>query len=275
MAPLDLDRRALLAAGFALTATPAFAIDAGTAWGRYKDDEIDVSFSHAIALEMDNTEGLLDSPKELRVLLTDRELPASVLYGQAFPPVWYLAREGQTRGLLLTFDPARRDGMVMTVLAKPEPGYSLANISLSNSEGLWSRLEISPTRVVGELKPEASEKAQLRFSAPVFTNPVEADLKGPAAAASEPVKVLIARAEAISKGDMAAAAALSTEASAARMTDVPPEFRKMLAKELPKLIARLKTVRRVVIRRETAVVMLGPGEYASVTKVGGVWKATD
>ena len=270
-----MHRRLFVAAGLSLAATPAFAIDAGTAAGRYKDDDVEVGFSHAIALEMDNTEGLLDSPRELRVLLTDKDLPISVLCGHAFPPVWFLAKEGQARGLLLTFDPVKRDSMTMTVLAQPEPGYSLANISLSSSEGLWSRLEVGPTRVVGELKPDASGKAQLRFSAPVFTNAVEADLKGPAAATSEPVKVLVARADAISKGDMAAAAALSTEASTARMGDVPPEFRKMLAKELPKLISRLKSTRRVVIRRETSIVMLGPGEYASATKVAGVWKATD
>lgn len=270
-----MDRRTVLAAGLALAAGPAFAIDAGTSSGRYKDDDVDIVFSHAIALDLDNTEGLLDSPKELRVLLTDRELPASVLHGQAFPPVWRLAKEGKVRGLLLTFDPARRDAIVMTVLAKPEPGYSLANVTLSNSQGLWSRLEVGATRVVGELKPDASEKAQVRFSAPVFTNAVEADLKGPAAAASEPVKVLIARAEAIAKGDLAAAAALSTETSAAGLADIPPEFRKALAKELPNLIARLKATKRVVIRRETAVVMLGPGEYANTARVGGVWKAAD
>lgn len=268
-------RRNILATALALAAGPAWAIDAGTATGRYKDDDVDVTFSHAVALELDNTEGLLDSPREMRVLLADRELPASVLYGQSFPPVWRLAQEGKVQGLLLTFDPTRRETLVVTVLATPEPGYSLANLTLSNSEGLWSRLEVGATRVVGELKPDASEKAQLRFSAPVFTNPVEADLKGPAAAASEPVKVLLARAEAIARGDMAAAAALSTEASGARLADTPPEFRKMVAKELPKLIARLKATKRVVIRRETAVVMLGPGEYASATKVDGVWKAAD
>jgi len=271
-----MDRRALLAAlGATAVAGPALAIDPGVASGRYKDGEADVSFSHAIALELDNTEGLLDSPKELRVLLTDREVPVAVLYGQAFPPVWTMAQQGKVQGLLLKFDPADRGAVVITVLAKPEPGYSLSTVTISNSDGLWSRLEVSPTRVTGELKPEASDKAQVRFSAPVFTNPVEADLKGPAAAASEPVKVLIARAQAMASGDLATAASLSTETSAARLQDIPPQFKAMMAKELPKLIARLKTAKRVVVRRETAVVMLGPGEYASVAKVGGVWKAAD
>lgn len=271
-----MDRRAVLAAGLALAAAgPAFAIDPGTASGRYKDDDFDVAFSHAIALDIDNTEGLLDTPRELRVLLTDRPLPVSVLYGQAFPPVWQMALQGEVRGVLLRFDPANREGVVITVLAKPEPGYSLSNTTLSDSSGIWARLEASPTRVVGELKPDASEKTQFSFSAPVFTNPVEADLKGPAAGASEPVRVLVARLEAMGRGDLAAAAALSTPGSAARLGDMPPEFKKMFARELPKLIAQLKATKRVVIRRETAVVMLGPGEYANTARVAGVWKAAD
>lgn len=271
-----MERRMFLAAGLAAVAAgPALAIDAGTAEGRYRDDDADIAFSHAVALQLDNTEGLLDTPREFRVLLTDRELPVSVLYGQSFPPVWHMAQAGEVRGLLLRFDPSDRNAILLTVLAKPEPGYSLSNTTLSRSDGVWSRLEATPTRVVGELSPEATEKVRLRFSAPVFTDPVEADLKGPAAAASEPAKVLIARAEAIARGDMAAAAALSTDASAARLAEMPPEFRKMAAKELPKLVARLKTAKRAVIRRETAVVMLGPGEYASAARIGGTWKAAD
>jgi len=270
-----MDRRVLLAAAAALAAGPAFAIDPGVASGRYKDDEIDIAFSHAVALELDNTEGLLDTPREMRVLLTQEDLPPSVLYGMAFPPVWYLAKAGQAHGVLLTFDPDKRDAMVMTVLAPAEPGYSLTNVTLTSSEGLWARLEVSPTRVAGELKPDASEKAQLKFSAPVFTNPVEADLKGAAAAASEPVRAILARAEAVSKGDMAAAAALSTPQSAARLSEMPPEFRKMAAKELPKMVAQLKATKRVVIRRETAVVILGGGAYATASKLDGVWKAAD
>jgi len=270
-----VDRRSVLAMGLVLAAGPALALDAGTAAGRYKDDEADFTFSHAIALELDNTEGLLDTPREMRVLLTDRELPIAVLYGQAFPPVWTMAQQGRVQGLLLRFDPSDRNGVLMTILAKPEPGYSLATTTMTNSAGLWERLEATPTRIVGEFKADASEKAQFKFSAPVFTNPVEADLKGAAAAAAEPVKVLAARAEAMAKGDLATAASLSTATAGARLADIPPELKKMMAKELPKLQARLKAPRRVVIRRETAVVMLGPGEYASVAKVDGVWKAAD
>jgi hypothetical protein len=268
-------RRWVLAAGFALTAGPAFAIDEGVASGRYNDDGTEVGFSHAIALAMDNAEGFLDREKGLRVLLSDREVPVSAICGLAFPPVWSMARSGQLKGLLLKFDPADRTSLVVTVFSPPGSGFSFPSLSISNSEGLWSRLEVSATRAVGELKDDASSKLNLRFSAPVFTNAVEADLKGPAAANSEPVKVLMARAQAIGRGDMKAAAALSTPSAAEGLIDAPPELLKAAPGLAAELTRSLKGAKRVVIRRETAAVMLGPGEWASVARVDGVWKAAD
>ena len=145
-------RRALLAAGLAVAADrPAFAIDPGRASGRFNDDGADFRVMHAIALAMDNVEGFPDAEKGLRVLLSDREVPVSAICGLAFPPVWGLAKAGKLEGLLLKFDPADQTALVATILTVPEPGYSLGTTSVSNSEGLWSRLEVSPTRVVGAL----------------------------------------------------------------------------------------------------------------------------
>jgi hypothetical protein len=268
-------RRAVLAAGLALAATPAFAIDPGVSSGAYKDDEADLAFTHAVAVERDNTEGLLDHAREIRVALTDREIPASALYGQAFPPIWFMAKAGQVKGVMLSFDPDDRTGMVVTILAQPEPGYSLTNLTISRSEGLWKRLDVSATRIGGELDPEASEKMTARFSAPVFRDAVVADLKGPAAAASEPTQAVLARAQAIARGDLEAARALSTETSGARLKELPPEAAPMIRREMPKLVARLKSVRRVVVREQTAVIFLGPREYATVARENGVWKVAD
>jgi hypothetical protein len=268
-------RRTLLAAGAALAAArPAFAIDPGKASGRYNDDGVDFKVTHAIALAVDNAEGFSDE-QGLRVLLSDREVPLSAICGLAFPPVWSMAREGKLEGLLLKFDPADRTALVATILTKPEPGYSMATTTVSNSEGLWSRLEVNPTRVVGELKNEASSRMVFEFSAPIFTNAIEADLKGPAAAASEPVKVLLARAEALSRRDFKAAAALSTPDAARNLDAIPPEVLKDIAKLTAHMTRQLKAPKRVVIRRETAAVMMGQGEWASVVKVDGVWKASD
>lgn len=267
-------RRTLLAAGAALAARPAFAIDEGVAQGRYNDDGVDFKVTHAIALAVDNTEGFSEGAG-LRILLSDRKVPVSAICGLAFPPVWNLARDGKLEGLLLKFDPADRTNLVATILTKPEPGYSMATTTISNSEGLWKRLEANPTRVVGELKTDASERMVFEFSAPVFTNAVEADLKGPAAAASEPVKVLLARAEAIGRADWKAAAAFSTEDAARNFDQIPPEALKEAPKMAAEMVRELRRARRVVIRRETAAIMLGPGEWASVVKVDGAWKASD
>lgn len=270
-----MDRRALLAAGFSLAAAPAFAIDAGTATGRYADGETELTFSHAIALELDNAEGFRDSAREYRVLLSDRDVPIGALYGLAFPPVWSMAKKGEVRGLPLSIDPADRTSLVVTVFAPPEPGFSFTTWTLTNSEGVWERLDASPRRIVGALRKGASERLALQFSAPVFTDAVEADLQGAAARSSEPAQVLLARADAIRRGDMAAAAALSTPAAAANFQDAPPELLKIAPRMAAELTRRLKAADRVVIRRETAAVRLGKGEWASLARVDGVWKAAD
>lgn len=256
-------------------ARPAFALDPGRAEGRYNDDGVDFKVTHALALAMDNVEGFSDHETGLRVLLSDREVPLSAICGLAFPPVWGMARDGQLEGLLLGFDPADRTSLLATILTRPEPGYSLGTTTLSNTEGLWQRLDVTGNRVVGEFKNDASSRMVFAFNAPIFTNAVEADLKGPAAAASEPVRVLLARAEAIGRRDFKAAAALSTANVSRNFDAIPPEVLKDIAKLSAEMARRLKSPRRVVIRRETAAVMLGEGEWASLTKVDGVWKAAD
>ncbi len=269
-------RRAILAGGLVLAAAPAFALDSGVAQGRYRDDDRDLGFAHAIALLQDNAEGLLDRPNQMRVLLSDVEAPPAVLYGVVFPPVYAMARAGTVKGVLLEFDPADRNALHVTILARPgNPGVSLTNVSLSNSQGLWKRLDASATRIVGELNDDASEHLAASFSAPVFTDPVQADLKGPAAQASEQVAVLIARAQALARGDMAAAAALSTEASAADLGAMPPDQMKAFAKQIPGMLRQLKAAKRVVVRRETAAILVGDGSWFSLVRVGGAWKAAD
>lgn len=270
-----IDRRILLATGLALAARPAWALDPGTASGRYQREDQLVSVSHAIALSLDNVEDPSSRKREMRVLLSDREAPASAIMGLFFPPVWRLARTGALRALLLTFDPEDRTGLNVVVLSKRDDGYSPPSISITNTAGLWSRLDISATRIVGTLKDDASENMSFSFSAPVYTNDVVSDLAGPAAQASEPVAVVLARTEALSRGDLAAARMFSTPDSAASLTELPPEFVKLAKAEMVRQLGRLKSVKRVVIRRETAAVQVAPGEWASLVRVDGVWKVSD
>jgi hypothetical protein len=270
---MRVSRRHLLASGLALAASRAWALDPGRASGRYVDDALTLAPTRAVALLRDNAEGILEHGSELRVLVSEADVDIAALYGLIFPPIRALGRRGAVRGLLLEFDPADRTALQMTVLAKPDdPQAFLATISLSNSDTLWRRLEASPTRVIGELVPR--DGLTLEFSAPIFTDPVQADLKGAAALASEPLGVLIARAEALRRGDFKAAQALSAPDAAASLANLPPEVLKMVMTEAPTMLRELKAAQRVVIRRATAAVQLKDG-WASLVRIGEMWKVAD
>src|SRR5690349_6975711 len=181
----------LRAAGFVLigVATAAFAIDAGTAKGTLKADGKDVPLKYSVAYQLDNAEGLLDRPKEMRVLIADREVPAEALAGLAFPPVMQMARENKVQGLLLRFDPADRKAVLVTYLAAPkDPRMSLMNLTVSGTQDAFKKLDIGGNKVIGEITYKDSRSGSpdmpslefaINFSSPVFNNPaVTADLKG-------------------------------------------------------------------------------------------------
>lgn len=267
-------RRGVLAAAVALAASPALALDPGTASGHYSRDGLKLAFSHAIALSQDNAEGLLDGGPQVRVVLSDVEVPASALFGVVFPPVIGMAREEAVRGVMIEFSPKDPKAMHVTVLAKPEdPQASLTNISLSNSNGVFKALTVGATRVTGEYAGDEESDFKFSFSAPVFTDPVTANLKGPAAQGSEQMRVLVARAQAIGRGDLPAALALSSQTSGLR--GVPPEMVKEAAKAMPQLIKELKAVKRVVVRQATAVALQGDGSWSSLVLENGAWKVAD
>jgi len=275
MLDASLARRAFLAAAVAgIAARPAFAIDPGIASGLYDGEDAAFSFTHSIALAMDNAEGL-NAEVKFRVVLSDVVVPTSALCGVSFPPVWSLARAGRLNGLMLQFDPAERTSMTITTLSKPEPGYSLRTTTFSDSSGLWRQLDVSPTRISGDLKPLSEGRLRASFSAPVFTNAVVADLKGAAVQTAEPVKVLVARAEALQKGDFATVKALSTPEAAASLDQLDPQFLTAIRREIPAMIRGLKTAPRVVVRRETATVLIDKNTYVTAVLVNGTWKGTD
>jgi hypothetical protein len=235
---------------------------------------VKLAFSHAIALSQDNAEGLLDNGPQIRVVLSDVEIPVAALYGIVFPPVLGLARSQAVRGVMLEFAPKAPSAMHVTVLSKPqELGASLTNISLSNSQGVFKRLDVNATRVSGDYDGGQGADFKFNFSAPVFTDPVQADLKGPAAQASEQIRVLIARAQALGRGDLPAAVALSSQGSDVK--NIPPEVLKQLGQATPQMVKELKAVKRVVVRQSTAVALQGGGSWASLVLENGAWKVAD
>jgi hypothetical protein len=266
--------RLALAGVLALAAGPALALDPGVASGHYSRDDVKLTFSHAVALSQDNAEGLLDNGPQVRVVLSDVEVPVAALYGVVFPPVTGMARKETVRGVILEFNPTDPKAMHVTVLSKPrELGASLTNISLSNSLGVFKRLAVTATRVTGDYDGGEDSDFKFSFSAPVFTDPVQADLRGPDAQKSPQVLALIARAEAIGRGDLPAALALSSQGSDLRGAS-PAELKAVKA-AVPEMVKGFKAIKRVVVRRETAAAIMGDGGWSSLVLEGGAWKVAD
>lgn len=253
-----------------LLPAPAAAIDPGVASGRYSADGLDIAVSHAIALRQDNAEGLLTDGPEMRVVVSDVEVLPEALHGVAFLPVETMARDGKVRGLLLRFDPADRNALRVTLLAKPaDPATSLATITITNSQGVWRKLLTSDTRISGVIERDT---LALDFSAPVFNDKVTADLKGPAAKGSEFAALLAARAQALGRGDFAGMKRMSTRRSAAMLDALPPEYLPAMRGEAAAMLAEYRTITRIVVRGDTAVALLPDGSWVSFAREDGSWK---
>ncbi len=163
---------------FLLPSNAALAIDPGTAQGSLQVDGVTIPLRHAFAHLHDNAEKLLHRPRELRILLADRDVPQEALAGIAFLPLARLAREGRVRGLLLQLDADQPERGVLTVLqpaVSPTRPFVLQKIALAHN------------RVIGEMQ----YGERLRFSAPLFSErPITADLRGKTALDSPQARVL-------------------------------------------------------------------------------------
>ena len=257
-------------------AAQASAADLGAATGHYAKDGVRIDVSHAVALSQDNTEGLLDHGPQVRVLLSDRDIPVEALYGIAFPPVTVMARAGAVRGLLLEFDPADRTSLRITVLDKPDdPTAFNPSLSLMDSNGLWRSLTAQAASIAGDYQASDGSDLAFSFDAPLSTDPVVADLKGAAAQSSEQVRVLIARAQALARGDLPAALALTTRQAGADLKTMSPADLEPLSASMTELIPQLKAIKRVVVRKHTAVGIMGEGGWSNLVFEDGGWKVAD
>ena len=227
---------------------PVFALDPGKVQGTFTVNKETVQLSKAYAHLHDNAEGLLERPKELRILLVDREVPPGALSGIALLPALEMAKEGKLRGLLLQFDPSDRHNLEVTLLYPPvKSGQALMTQTLSDTaKELIKKLEVSAQFVSGEFEqgdqnataPKDMHRSQnataaqemeadqddvavvdmpkltyaLQFNARLSKElPVSSDLKGKAAENSPQVKVLREKARALAKNDFEALRKLCTE----------------------------------------------------------------
>jgi hypothetical protein len=266
------------------------AIDPGTAQGSLQIGSETIALSQACAQLHDNAEGLLDRPKELRILLTDREVPQAALNGIVFLPVEQMAKEGQVRGLLLRLDPADCSHVLVTLLYPPaSPGQLLMTqtSSVTGREAM-KKLNMGALRVQGEIEyrdqgePDFTDLPNLvyavQFSAPLFHEPaITADLKGKAAQDSPQVQVLREKASALAKADFAAVRRFSSK-RANRQTDAffaqggaqAAAFAKEAGAEMEQSIG---SIQRVVVRGERAVAIFSDQQWVDLVREGGEWKA--
>ena len=114
----------------------ALAIDVGTAQGSLQVDGVTVPLTHAFAHLHDNAERLLHRPRELRILLADREVLQEALAGIALVPLLRMAREGRVRGLLLQLDgdqPGRGTVTLLRPSVDPDQPAVVQKIAVARS----------------------------------------------------------------------------------------------------------------------------------------------
>lgn len=131
---------------------PALAIDPGTAEGSLLTNGTTFKLVHAYAYQ---------DPKELRIVLVDRELPKTVPANIGFLAVAQVAREDKVRGLLIQMNPDDRRQTVVTVL---HPTV------VNRSSGVVQNFVIANNRVSGELESRVPDAVyRVKFSAPLFS----------------------------------------------------------------------------------------------------------
>ena len=272
-------------------APAANALDPGTVTGTLEIAGEHIPLAHSIAMMLDDAEGLRDGKRELRILLSDREALPATLLGAAFPPIRQMAVKGEIKGLLIELDPSDLTAAQLIPLVPPEPGHSLATLSVSNSGGVFQRLSITPQRVVGKGQrggpagPDSEFRYDLEFSAPVFNPPpITADLTGKAAQASPQVKAMRAAADALARGDTEALKQLTSSAAYDEMQQMleqlGPGAKKMMARYGGQMRKRVDAVSRVVVRGDRAVAIVGkPGkggkEWSTLVREGDTWNMTN
>jgi hypothetical protein len=275
---------------FLILPPSASAIDPGRVQGSLQVNGQAITLTQAYALLHDNAEKVLDRPRELRLLLTDRDVPQESLSGLApLTALARLARDGRLQGLLLRLDPKDPRQLELTLLSSPPtPGPEfLTRIIPNNDLHSVLKLKIHPQRLGGsficppEPQPEAPGRPNLAcslgFSAPIFQElPITAVLVGRAAQTSPQIQVLRAKAKALKQGDVAAVQRLSTHRAPQETKTLPapagPDAEAWAKQEAAKLQVSLKHLQRVVVRSNRAVAVFVNKQFQTFIREDGEWK---
>lgn len=270
-------------------AAPARAVDPGTVKGIFELDGKPIELKYAYAYLHDNAEGILSHPRELRILLTDREVAPDMLRGGIFLPIEDLAKEDKVQGLLFELDPSKPNTIVSTLLSRPQQEGSGLMRTTYSTEGkpLFKRWSFDRQRVTGEIDRRTEKPSELsdlpvtsfavEFSAPIINEPaITADLKGPAAKKSPHVQVIAESARLLAAGDVTGARKLQS-ARANRQLDLViklqgPEVLKQMKLGAVEMKKALTRIQRVVVRGDRAVALVSKNEWFTLVKEDGRWK---
>jgi len=275
-----------------ITSSRAFALDPGTVTGTLMVDGATVNLTHAYAHLHDNAEGWLDLKREMRILVTDRAVTQETIAGlNPFFELTDLVKKGSLRGVFIRFDPATPNSILATVLSPPkDERFSLTNKTISDSEqSPLGKLVVSDTRVSASVSQKSdgnpdfgwpAESYTFSFSAPLTKEPaVTATLKGKQALNSPQVKAVLARAAAMSKGDLDKTKKLCTERSAREidgfMAQSKEEAMKMMregGKEIEKSVK--KGALTLIVRGESATLVIKEKESGTMfglQRKNGAW----
>ncbi|MFA7403934.1 MAG: hypothetical protein WC007_08070 [Pelobacteraceae bacterium] len=271
----------------------ARAIDPGSASGSFTFDKDTIQLKYAYVHLHDNAEGWLDTAREMRVLVTDRQVPQESLAGlNAFSTLAEMLRQDKVRGVLLRFDPAAPNSIMISKIFPPkDPNESLTNMSLGYGDrSPIDNLQISDQRVSGAFKMHTAaneemgwvlEDYALTFSAPLFKEPaITSDVTGNKALKSPQAGALLAKCAAMAKGDMKKARQYATDRSnlevdtylAQAGEEAKPMFQQM-AVEQEKAVK--KGPLRLVVRGNRATLIIGESDGKNLLEFvqqGGKWK---
>jgi hypothetical protein len=237
-----------------------------------------VKLDHVRIVRYGNEEGFSREP-ELRIFLSDRDIPLSVAGLADMLSTSEYLRHGHFNGVMITADPAghKLSGEVQLLNA---PGMGEAGIAGLSTNLTYSQLRVSDALVSGTAALDGGGdddiKLALTFSAPIEANPVTADLKAAAAQASAPALAMVACSRAMRSGDAAELAKYDTAARNQAMVDMRAQggeqaFREAMA-DVPSAESVAKSVKQVVVRGHSATVRLTDGIIANIVWEGGGWK---
>lgn len=237
-----------------------------------------VKLDHVLIVRYGNEEEDSDGP-ELRIFLSDRDIPLSVA-GLADPSsASDYVRQGHFSGVMITADPTGHQlkGGVQLLDA---PGMAEAGIATVSTNIAYSRLQVSGARASGAAALDGDTddgvKLTATFDAPIAINPVTADLKGAAAQASAPALAMAACSGAMHSGDAAAMAKYNTAARNKGIADMRAQASEQDLREamagVPTAAAVAKSVKRVVVRGQTATVLLTGGNIGHMVREADSWK---